>query len=537
MKLAFALTTSLVAASAGHALAAPAVWCGQGVGEQFDVAEPDGRFEYNSDADDVADERGLDAIVGASCSTMMRDDQQRYHAQLEAARARWSKRLHMTEADWADAGEWIRENTSMRYYDGVAMKLDDRATYSDLGPLAQFIVLGTHGPEHPNWTMPDYEADALGPRLTQAGLVGYVSQCLRDDPGGGIDAPRWATCWQDAEAIDLDKLNAEIRASHEGANGIDRMRLRIVAFELVAKKLPEARKRLADAEKHDDSIAKLFEVAASARKAWRDQAPSLRAALALQDKLDDAALKNSRNAHLDDCAKAARGELDAVVKAMPVASFGDLGLKKRQDGAIAPAYERAVAAVVSTPAGYLAATAISACASLTNKPVQLADALDPRGIAYRGERTAAMTAMMLSGIQPDDRGKRFEYSAAVAPAWTAGRAENLSGRGKLSNVTKVGDHVHLAFTAMMDKVTYCDNYRETNHILGIDSNGTFRYEMVCTAHKTEIVNKASAPFDVDLADGAALKAGMYVAYVDGVMLAWNKPGDKTPVLVFGVPVK
>jgi hypothetical protein len=537
MKLAFAVTTSLVAASAGHALAAPAAWCGEGVMEQFNVTEPDGRFKYNTDADDLADERALDAIAGASCSTMMNGDQQRYHAQIEAARARWSKRLHMTEADWADAGEWIRENTSMRYFDGVAMKLDDRATYSDLGPLAQFIVLGIHGPEHPKWTMPDYEADALGPRLTQAGLVGYVSQCLRNAPGGGIDAPRWATCWHDAEAIDLDKLNAEIHASKEGANGIDRMRLRINAFQLVAQKLPEARKRLADAEKRDDSIAKLFEVAANARKAWRDQAPSLQGALALQDKLDDAALKNSRNAHLDDCAKLARDEFDAVVKATPVAKFGDLGLKKRKDGEITPAYERAVAAVMSTPAGYLAATAINACASLTNRPVQLAAALNPRGVAYRGERTAAMTAMMLSGIQPDDRGKTFEYSAADAPAWTSDGTENVGGRGKLSKVTKVGDHVHLVFTAKMEKETYCDNYRETSHILGIDSNGTFRYEMVCTAYKTEIVNKASEPFDVDLADGGALKAGMYIAYASGVMFAWNKPGDKTPVLVFGIAVK
>jgi hypothetical protein len=425
----------------------------------------------------------------------------------------------------------------MRHYESLALHVDQQTTYSQLGPLAQFIVLNKHaGVDSELRSMHSYSADVLGSRITQAGLFGYVTQCLHDAPGGDIDAQGWAVCWPDAEALDLDKLNTEIRASKEGANGIDRMRLRFNAYQLLAIKLPDARKRLAEAEKRDESIAKLFAVAADARKAWRAQAASLQASIALQDQLDDAAIKNSRNPHLDGCAKAARDEFDAVVKATPLASFGDLGLKKSKDGRIEPPYDRAVAAIATTIPGYFAASAMRACASLTGQAPPLAHALRS-SLVFRGERTAAMTALITSGIESDDRAKTFEFAMPESPSWGMPAAERDGGSGKLAKVTKTGDHVHLEFTAKMGTVTYCDEYRETGHVLAIESDGGLRYEMVCKAYKTDTVNRASKPFDVDLADGAGLKPGMYVGYEAGVLLAWNKLGDKAPALVFGIAVK
>ncbi|HEX4450096.1 MAG TPA: hypothetical protein VH143_04445 [Kofleriaceae bacterium] len=539
MKLAFALATTLVAASAGRAFAAPAPWCGQGVDEQFNVTEPNGRFKYNTDVDDLADERGLDAIVGASCSTMMRDDQARYHAQLEAARARWSKRMHMTDADWADAGEWIRENASMRYFAGMVMKLDARATFSRLGPVAQFAALDPPmiaTDKDPRYKS-DYAADALGSRLTQAGIAGYVSSCLEQDPAGGIDAPRWAMCWPDVDAIDLDKLAVELRSSKDSTGG-DRMRLRLVAADLVDKRLPEARKELADAEQHDASIAKLFEVAANARKAWRAQATALQAALELQDRLDDAVIENSRSG-VAGCAITARAEFDAVVKATPVASFGDLGLKKQDDGRFAPNYGNAIAAVTHTPAGYLAALSMLSCAWISNAKLAVAPALFA-GIGHvslRGERTAAMMAMKLSGIVSDERGKTFEFHLDAAPTWLRIDDEAEDGGGRITRLTKSGDRVHVEFAAVMEKQTDCMKPVRTNHITAIRDDGTLVYEYTCAQYQSQMVNVASGPIDVDATDAATLKVGMIMHYGDGVLLAWNKAGDKAPALVFGVPVK
>jgi len=524
MKLAISSVLAL-ALAAGTASAAPEPWCGEGVADTFNVAMGN-KFTYNSDADDLADDASFMRVVGASCSVMGHDNEQ-FHAQLAAARARWAKRLRMADADWADAAAWIQEPAGVRY--SRTIHVPDHRAYSELGPIAQYALLSN---EYVSAGIASYNADVLGAHLTETGRVGYVQSCL----GGSIAAPaQWALCWADAEAIDLDKLAAELR-SDKSYSGADRMFLRIAAYNLVTKLVPQRRDELAKA---DPAYRKLVEIAAKTRKDW-SASPE---ALALVDALDDAVAKQSRSLHVDGCADNARAALLAQVAALPSTAFADMPLypkKGDKDEEFRLAPTRLLATVAKTPDGYLAELAVVLCATDHDDATELATEVD-RQIAnssgLRGPRTAALTAMKRSKIQPDARDEQISYPES-RHAWVArGSGEHMWSTGVIKKLTRKGDVVHIVYDGKNVTATVCASWNDTNHVTAIRNDGTVQYQQVCGSYETLHGNDAPEPIDVSIADGGALKPGMVTLYTGGVMMAWAKRDDARPAVAFGLAIK
>jgi hypothetical protein len=531
MKHVYSLAGSLVLTLAAVAHAGPDPWCGKlDRLASYSITTPAGAFKYNTDADDVVDNTGLENVVEALCAPG--PDAAPFHAQLEAARARWSKRLGMTDADWPDAFAFVNQDQYIRRGNEDHIEIGPRRTYSEMGALEQYKLLSyAPGSEGDPRRLRAYSADAFGARLTESGRLGYAQACLV----GIVPQPvEWAMCWADAEAVDEGKIFAEVRADKEH-DGADRMAVRLNAWKLVHQTLPARRAALTALEKTDAGYAKLFELAAATRKDWASH--TYGAALDLVSTLDDAVIKNSRDPHVDDCMAQARGQLAAIVASMPAKDLAELVFEDKTKKA--PAYDVALRDVLETPSGYLTAAALATCSKLTNANSPLA-ALLGREILHRpgmrGPRTATLTAMMKSGIQPDDRNVTLEYSRTTYP-WLAATSDRPDGHGKVSKVAHHGDLVHVEFSPVMVRVRHCTNEVETGRILGLSSDLRFIYEAKCTAYAYSTENDASRPIDLDTYDGASLKPGMVLDDADGVIIAWAKANAAKPIVVFGVAVK
>src|SRR5439155_16223451 len=155
-----------------------------------------------------------------------------FHAQLEAARARWTKRLEMTDDDWADAAVWAVAGVGDRRGGRIQVDVDKKA-WSALGPVEQYAGM-IRGSARSETAMLDYAyfADALGTKLTEAGRLGYITHCI----DGGSKPVDWAACAPDIAAFDKKKLAAELRAD-KTARGFEKMVLRLVADDYVHNRL------------------------------------------------------------------------------------------------------------------------------------------------------------------------------------------------------------------------------------------------------------------------------------------------------------
>ena len=93
-------------------------WCAGVSDRQGFVTEGD-KFSYNSDADDIA--KGGNALYDVSLASCghTSNDSDAYVGPLTAARARWSKRLELIEADWKDVAayttleQYVRQGTNI----------------------------------------------------------------------------------------------------------------------------------------------------------------------------------------------------------------------------------------------------------------------------------------------------------------------------------------------------------------------------------------------------------------------------------------
>jgi hypothetical protein len=527
MKLAISSAFALVLA-AGAAHAGPEPWCGQGVAGNFSVSMGN-KFTYNSDADDLADSMALMNVVGASCDTLGHENDQ-FRTQLAAARARWAKRLHMTDADWADAAQWVAQPQSMLFDRPISRPAHQ--AYSEMSPLGQFGVLSYVEVDGPANTA--YLADAFGSHLTQTGLAGYARACLAHS-----SATDWALCLSDAESIDLDKLSAELRTDAT-ASGPDRMFVRYAAWDLVTNLVPKRRAELA---KKDPAYAKLAEIATRGRQSFHANADSL----ALVGSLDDAIAKNSRSLHVAGCDAKARTALTAAVAALPASTFADMPmLPPKPDPAVKdkPAFVAAprklLEALAATPDGYLAEVAVVLCAIDSAQPNDLALELTkivPFKPGFRGPRTAALSAMRDSGLEPDARDQKISYPATRHSWQINDNHQHVFSKGMIAKVSRKGDTVHIEYSGKNVTEQFCDDWANTNHVTGIRDDGAITYERECSSKKTTTFNTAPKPIDLDAADGAALKPGMTLLVTNGVTIAWKKTGDKKPAVALGAAVK
>jgi hypothetical protein len=502
----------------GAARAEP-TWC-KGATEKINVSDYDWKdFREGDDA-----RHAVRTLVGAKC--FPNDDTRKDAAIIDEGFAKWSKLLDMTESDWADAADY----TATKYPNTLYMK--EKAAWSSLGAIDQWAGISRSTMGASNLVVdPSYLVDAIGPKLTELGRAAYVNLCVSEDE----DVALWAMCQGDVEALDRAKVASDLRG--DGSQpGHQKM---LIRMELLAlwPKLEKHQARVKELQSKDPGYAKMFEVAAAARKEWSQKAdPKL---VELATAIDDARVTNSRSAQ-KGCGERTWDAFRGVVGGMPAKTFDGI-VHDLLKSTVAP-LEQVMAHVINTPNGYLAALALHLCARFEDKPDYLARIIGgslSRWPGFRGPRTAAHTAILTTGVELDDRDAKIEYPDIGRP-WIYGDSSSGGGGfGEISKVKVEGEKATVEFAKVKSKQQECVKGRQTNRLRQIRSDGTLVYEYLCQQWKTVTLNEPPfPPQTVNAIYAGGLKKGNFVYVVEDVVVAaYPKNGDSTPHVVAGVPVK
>lgn len=533
------LSAALVAAGSGRAAADVPAWC-KGAGDakiDFNITNGNGEFKYNSAADDDKDIDALSDIVGALCTPGPENytkgaDAKKFHAQVEAARARWTKRFEMSDEDWADAAAWSASGIGDRR--GLSFHADlQKKPWSSFGPVEQFAGV-TRGAGMSGDAMLDhvYFADALGAKITQAGRLGYIVDCL----GSNAGAVEWAMCQGDIDAFDLKALGAELRAAP--GDGFSKMTIRIIGEDYAHQRIPAHAAKVKELIAKDPAYGKLFEVAAKARKEWDARWKTDAQLIDLISQLDDAHATNSRRA-FEGCDETTWKAWQTAVAAIPAKTYTGMH-DKLEDGVFM--YPDAMAAILANPEGYLAGAAMALCHQgepTSDALVRLVSGALMRWPGHRGPRGSAEVAMMKADVVLDDCDARLDFPG-VHRDWFGGSGGSHSGggAGSVSKIKITGKKVHVEFAGVPVKEDHCTKEVVTHRIERIEDNGTVLYERNCLSSKVVTVTHTPSPTDADIRYAAVLKPGMVATIMEGVLLvAWPSNGAKLPSILFGVPIK
>jgi len=497
-------------------LAASPAWCS---------AHKDSRLDSDLNSALTSDDVNwaVYALVSATCQPDSEASSRQ--KDVAAARAKWSTRLAMAEGDWADAAAWAAEDQSTRHSTSLRNDQPKRA-WSSLDPVGQYIALNF---DLANDYDADYLADALEPRLSEAGRLAYIGWCLRSR---NENAVLWAMCQPDIDAFNVKKLSDELRADKDHS-GYERFTIRLNAYRFRSD-LAEHAKAVKAKKGEDPAYAKMFEIAAATRKDWAAKRSANAALYDLALAMDDARVTNSRKSFAG-CEDKTEAAFKAAVSAIPAAKYGNIRDEMPND-----VLDKAATLIVGEPRGYLAASAYYVCMAAGQPDVvvrYLGSAME-RWPGFRGPRTSAMSAILGAGLQLDDRGAEIEYPSVRRGWLSQSRSSNGGGWGLVSKVKAGADGVRVEFAPKMVKVPQCQQYETRNRIAGIRADGTFIRESTCRKWANVSIDRRSSPQTVKSSYGAGLKAKTEVQILESTVIAvWNKAGSALPNFVFGAPVK
>jgi hypothetical protein len=462
-------------------------------------------------------------IVGWMCHPD--DDAKQMRPKFEEARQSWSKRLLMTDDEWADAATWASYSQSERA--NSALRIDGKPAWSSLDGIDQYILLQNEiGKDYDA----NYIADALDSKLTEVGRFGFVQWCM----GRNNKEVQWAMCQPDIDLFDPKKIAAELHAD-KSHNGYERMMIRLWVYAAVDR-LKEHAAAVKSAVKSDPAYGKMMELAATARKEWDARAKSDGPLRALALAMDDARVTNSRRAY-EGCDDKTWPAFKAAVGAIPAKKFAGI----HDEAAVTSALNGGLAVVANDPAGFLASIAHFICHAGDQKrdPLirNIAD-VNQRWPGYRGPRNWAHLAILQAGLVLDDRSAKIEYPSVYRQWLDDDRSAGGGGAGGVAALKPQGDKVRIEFAKVMVKETRCLSSKRTNHITQIRSDGTLVYEINCLKEGTVTVDTSSSPVTVNKRYTQGLKSGMGVSVIEDVVAAaWPKAGAKVPSMVAGVAVK
>jgi hypothetical protein len=497
------------------AIAAPA-WCKGG------PARDKPQYDMKSLFAETDPRDALRNLIGATCYADA--DNASYAKQIEATRQAWSKKLGLTEADWADVNEWAHYPREYRNSDDFFAK-DRTAPLSKYSALDQFAILnGDTGQVDVA-----YVADAFGAKLTNLGRLAYVRTCM--SRASHDDGPvAYAMCATDAAALDLAKIYSEIAAdtSHELT---DRMTARLVAYETAAK-LPQWKTEAKAFRDKDPAYVKMFELGEQAHKTW---ASVDAAALALMTDLDDARTSGSRKAS-QGCMARAESAWKSAVEAVPVKKMAAINAEPGNTF-----LQQLVPMVIGTPTGYVTALSLNLCAKLENKVDALTRVIGAtlvRWPGFRGPRTGTQTAILTAGLQLDQRGSEIAYPELKRDFIDGDSNVGITGLGAITTVKVEGEKATVTFQKQKVKQTRCVKGHNTNRIQRINDFGQFVYEYVCDKYIDETIEvPPSPPLKVLAKYAGGLAAGMTVSITDEVVAVVYPKNSTTPSIVTGVAVK
>jgi hypothetical protein len=522
------LILAIASFSAQAAAANPPSWC---KGTTFDDDEV---AEMSSNDPSVA----LAAIVKTECTS--NQDVAAHRAEADKARDKLGGKLHMNDADWADAVAYAGDSDRAFKAD-FSTKMLAQAT-----PIDQFKAIHDEfqgvddGRESP---ISDalYVADALDGRLSEVGRLAFLDWCVKDESTRPEDdAVKWAICQPDADKLDTAKLAVELRGD-TAHDGLARSWLRVRALKMSddLKSATAARDKLF---KKDDTYKKIFDVAQKARADWAKGAGSDGKLLELVLAMDSAAFFHSRK-QFDGCEAKTRAALEKAVSTIPAKSFR--AMHDVRDDPYKGFANGAAPLLANTPAVDLAAIAFVACQKKSPTADFLAAAI-ARVPGVRGPRSAALGAVMGATFKFDDMnadGLRYvdfsnrPYARSGATVGSAGGVVRALKPGK--------DALTVAIEKTFVMQEDCVKEHASNHVARVIISGNrwnVEREMICD--KTAMVkhDMTWADFEVDPSQQKLLKPGVmfsavYGVKVSDVLAVWPSNSATLPSLVLGAPVR
>ncbi len=510
------LLGSVVCTATAHA---GSDWCSGAGGE---------RVDYSTDRALKGDDPvwAIHDLVGALC--FPDGDAKSQASALEARRAEWSRKLQMNDADWNDAAAWAAADQHARYPSSTLTPENPKKAWSEMDPVDQYMLLNYEIAQNFD---ANYIADALGPKLSEAGRLAYILETCMSSRAKEV---QWAMCQPDLDAFDVKKLVAELQADKDH-KGYERFLIRLAAFQLLPEQRKERDPEIKAAQKKDPAYAKMFELSQTSRKQWDALWKSDASLLDLALAMDDARVTNSRKA-LAGCDDKTWAAWKSAVGAIPAKKFETV----ENDEAQIYLAGNLLAVVANDPRGYLAATAFYSCGAATDKPDPLVRKLGStmlRWPGHRGPRSSAHTAVLTAGLELDDRSARIEYPDTNRGWFDQNGSSSGGGFGAVASVKAQGDKTRIEFAPKLEKQYQCLQSKRTNRIVQIRSDGSLVYELDCLKWGTVTLDRRAPPQTVKSRYTQGLRPGMTAFIIeDAVIGAWGK-GDKGPSMIGGAAVK
>lgn len=524
----------------GAALAAPPAWCkGMAANDRYDLTDLSKGLE---DLEDV-----LVTFAYATCSPTPEAEANK--DQIAKARAAWSKKLLMTEDDWADVIEFSEMRAPERKWGNIAvnkngqeMGIGDslKRPWTGFDAVDQWAIISNDVGGSGDFTLDDnYFVDSLGPNLTETGRAAYIKTCIKEN-----NPVQWAMCQADIDRLDYTKLAAELRAL-KTYTGAPKMIIRVQVQKLKADLVKHAASVKALVAK-DAGYQRLFDVAKTVNADWTTRYTKDAGLVALAQEMDDARATNSRKAFAG-CQDKSWNAFKTAAATVPAKSFEGMTNDRMNNKSFA---DDAMGPLVSNPNVYLAAVAMVTCNTKglekdgrSDETIsRLAGAMN-RWPGFRGPRTSTESIIMTTGVELDDRDAKLDYPGVRRAFSSSGGQgkninENKSGDGTLASVKKSGDTALLTFKKQLVKQEQCATVKHSNRISMIRSDGVIVYQSSCTSWETITVDKAPDPQTVYAKYVDGLKPGMRVLVIGDVVAgAWASAKAKVPSMVFGVAVK
>ena len=506
-----AAASGVVALASTSAFAGPAAWC---KGASDDKPRMD---ELGSkDARAV-----LKAFVAAECNPDA--EVEAHRAEIEKARAAWSKRLGMSEGDWADAVAYTTE----RDYD---IKGDmTTKKFVEMTPIDQWIAIGKAQGEIQGGMDAFYVADIFDAKLSEVGRLELINECIRID-----DPILWATCQDDIDKLDYNRLYDQLRADANHGAAL-RQKIRMLAYDLPPQ-LKEHAEKVAKLKAEDPAWKKAFEIAASSRTEWASIAAKNAKYLALAAEMESAMVAKSRSMFegCDDKTYAALGEAISTVPAKTFAKMRDI----RDDPYGGFAY-KALPVAMKNPSVNLAAIAVVICNQRPGLAADLGGALGSTP-SLRGPHNFAISKMADASLQLDDMSKKI-YWPKVRHPYEASSQLGSAG-AQIKSVKKEGANLKVESSPMMVTTEDCVSEHVGKHIERVHDDGRVDYERICDKTAMRKHDISWAPFSVDARYEKVLKPGEVFSTTYGskgsdVLAIWSGPNAAAPRWMLGGTLK
>jgi hypothetical protein len=516
---------ALVIGNVRSAAAEPA-WC---KGASFDD-DPDLKDLSSKDA-----ETAVVAFAHALCAPNHEIEANK--AEIEKSRAAWSKRLGMTEADWADVVAWHNANGGR----------NTKLTYSSKD-LSQFTPLDQYkaiedgfdkGGGNGSYEDPIYIADTFGAAFSQTGRFAFLEWCLKQETSVTSSAPpaaTWAVCQGDVDAFDLAKLNEELRADTKHAGDI-KMLLRFKAFD-IKKRLEEHASKVQAAWQVDPVYKTMFDVAARARTEWNDTLGKNTALLELVGRMNSAWWSNSRK-QFEGCEETTAKALQTAVGKIPASTW-----EKMKDERFDPFGGFAKTAgpvLMDVPEVNLAAEAYQLCRPKSGIGDFLAYNAQST-VGYRGPRTMAFSRMLTEKLTLDDMNERIYWPQTTRPYYRSGGVVGSAG-GVIASTKIEGDVVVVTLERFIVKRKECVESHRGKRISRINPDGTIDYELICDKMGIVEYDQTWADFKIKAVYAPLLKKGVKFSAVnanDGaadLLVTWPNKKTDVPSWLLGAKVK